>query len=147
MYLRVAELTSTEEWPAKRRELHRFLEEDGRSQLLLEILLEEGELGAAVNLAVASPDVPSFAVAVAERLEEDPEQAIRLYRLAVEATISRFPSRPEYRRVAKVLDRLEPLYSKAGRPAEFFSYVEELRQTHRRRRAFLDELRHFSRPS
>lgn len=68
-----------------------------------------------------------------------PEEAIAVFLEAAEHAID-LKSRDMYARAVGFLEEARPLYRRVARTSEFRQYLSELRETHKARKALLDEL-------
>ena len=132
------------QWETQRGRILARLGDQGEHELLTEIHLQEGEPDRA--LEALGPVLTSYwsggelALRVAEAVAESrPRAALTLYRQIAERSI-RGRNRPSYATAAHLLTRVRALYQQLDEPEAWQTYVEDLRQEHRRLRAFQDEL-------
>jgi uncharacterized Zn finger protein len=131
-------------WPKVRDTARAILKETGdrrRDQsALVQALLNEGESGAAWELAVAGGCDNRLWMELADsRAESDPEDALAIYDAQLDDAL--LPaSQDAYDRTAWLLKRIEPTMARLGRQAEFQSRVASIREEYKRRRNLLDTL-------
>ncbi len=142
-------------WPLERQEiLEQLRTREEAWELLVEIYLDEKILEEAIEIFEKSsfPSFYSF---------QHPSYALLALRLAIEARYS-FPlfalkiyqnlvqnlieerSRESYRRACHHLKTIHSLYRELKQPEKWTAYVNSLRQTYRRLKAFMDELNQMS---
>lgn len=101
---------------------------------LVRILLSEGETDAAWEEAREGDCTEDLWLRLAEmRAETHPDDAIPIYRRAVERAIDRKDKRG-YREAVELMRIVADLMRAAHQPEAFEPYVEEVRATHRRKR-------------
>ena len=109
----------------------------------IEALLSDDDIDAAWAAAAVGADPPSGSVTqtlATRRAETHPADAIPHYRRFAEQALGG-ANRDAYRTAAGWLVGLRDLHTRVGTVDAFAAYLTDLRETHRRRRAFLDELR------
>lgn len=138
-------------WESIQADILSRLSESQNYALLTEIHLEEGDIDRALEtLALANRhrrrqwgwewSDPSLHLQVAAAAEESrPREAIRLYMAEVTRLIS-LQGRPNYATAAAHLCRVRDLYTRLNEPDAWKALIADLRQQHRRLRAFQDEL-------
>ena len=120
------------------------LGDKGHHHLLTRIHLQEAQPDRALEAlgpALASPwGSDELALQVAGEVEATrPRAALLLYRHVAERAIAS-RTRHHYATAAHLLTRVRALYQQLGEPEAWQAYVEDLRNEHRRLRAFQDEL-------
>lgn len=104
---------------------------------LVRIYLWEADLQVALQAAKQDGCVASTWRELAERLEDsDPGEATAIYRDQVEFTIDR-KTKGGYRYAAKEIIKIRDLMDRAGQAEEFPAFIEQIRETHRRKRTFM----------
>ncbi len=141
-------------WPGERRKLLQVLEERGFWGVLVNIFLDEGEVGEALTALSeleqrpANPAVGYYGywllgdhrLRVARAAEQDyPERSIVLYQQIAQYHIDQ-RNRNNYQQAAEYLDRARSLYDHLGRYEEWRAFIGDLRDRHRTLRALRDEL-------
>ena len=141
-------------WPGERRKLLLLLEERGLWGVLVNIFLDEGEVGEALTALgeleqrPANPAIGYYGhwqlgdhrLRVAQAAEQDyPERAIGLYRQIAQHHIDQ-RNRNHYQQAAEYLSRARGLYDHLGRYEEWREFIRDLRDRHRTLRALRDEL-------
>ena len=129
-------------WGRFRSDLLDALDPTRHAALLVDIALEEGDVGR--GLEIARRPGTSLGWTQWERLaraaETDrPRDALEIYRRLAEHAIAK-RGRENYKVAADYLRRVRDLYRKLGETAEWETYITHLRQEHRRLRALQDEL-------
>jgi len=101
---------------------------------LVRIRLWEGDVDTALAEAREGGCRHEVWLALAEALEEsDPWEAMVIYREQVEPTIER-KRKADYREATDMLARVRDLMARAGHGDEFPTYLEEVREKHKRKR-------------
>jgi hypothetical protein len=127
-------------WETLRPELLTGLGEQRLSGLLTLIYLDDGEIDQALAAMRAGPISADIALKVAKAAEESfPQDALAIYRRQAEAMIAQ-QGRDNYRSAARLLARVRAIYQATVKPELWTAYITELRERHRRLRAFKEEL-------
>jgi hypothetical protein len=127
-------------WETLRSELLGGLREQKLSGLLALIYLDDGEIDQALAAMRAGPVSADIALKVAKAAEESlPQEALAIYRRQAEALVAQ-QGRDNYRSAAGLLTRVRAIYQATGEPELWTAYIAELRERHRRLRAFKEEL-------
>jgi uncharacterized Zn finger protein len=101
---------------------------------LVRVRLWEGDLDAALADAREGGCQQDVWLALAEALEEDePWEAMIIYREQVEPTIER-KRKADYREATEMLAKVRDLMERTGQGDDFPSYLEGVRERHRRKR-------------
>jgi uncharacterized Zn finger protein len=132
------------QWEARQSALLAQLGDEGYHRLLTRIYLQEGQEDRALDAlgpALASPwGSDELALHVAGEVEATrPRAALLLYRHVAERAIAS-KTRHHYATAAHLLTRVRALYRALGEPEAWEDYIKDLREEHRRLRAFQDEL-------
>jgi len=132
------------QWEARQGAILAQLDDEGHHHLLTRIHLQEDQQDRALEAlgpALASPwGSDELALYVAGEVEAArPRAALLLYRHVAERAIAS-RTRHHYATAAHLLTRVRALYQALGEPEAWQTYVEDLRNEHRRLRAFQDEL-------
>jgi uncharacterized Zn finger protein len=134
-------------WETLRPELHAFLETRQR-WLFLKVLLEEGNIEAALQAVTAPTDSSrgffgygsELTLEVAQAAEENfPREALRLYQQGAERQISG-RNRGAYAEASRMLCKVRDLYVRLNEGPKWERYIAGLRATHRTLRALREEL-------
>lgn len=131
------------EWETLKRKLFSTLEQQQNLLVLVDVLLEEKELGRAIAIIhQAEPryrhhKLEKVALAVEKQM---PEAAIALYQLQVQDLIKE-KNRGSYRMAAEYLGRVRSLFGQLQNQAGWESYITEVCQGHQNLRALQDELK------
>jgi len=129
-------------WPAWRERALALLRERPDGSGIVPVLLSEGEADAAWAEAQRAGCTEDLWLSLAEaRADAHPDDAIPIYRRAVERAIDR-TNKQGYRKAVELMGIVQQLMRKAGRPEAFEEYVREVRAAHRRKRnlmALLDD--------
>src|SRR5262249_19673453 len=113
------------DWPAAREAIFRRLQREKRDEELIELLLDEGEAGRALEL-VQKGRGRSQAVEVARAVREArPADAAEILCQAAEAQIEQ-RHRGAYQEAAQLLREARPLYERLGRGADWAAYLADL---------------------
>lgn len=124
----------TDAWSDWRERAVSLLRERPDGSDLVRVLLWEGEDDAAWEEAREAGCTEDLWLRLAEtRAEAHPEDAIPIYRRAVEDAIDRKNKRG-YREAVELMEVVENLMRRADRPEAFAGYVDEVRARHRRKR-------------
>lgn len=141
-------------WPAERRKLLVALEQGNRWGVLVNIFLEEGEVGEALTALGELEQRPAdpaigyygywnlgdYRLRVAQAAERDfPDRAIAIYSQLAQAQIDQ-RDRKHYAQAAEYLVRARALYERQGRYEAWRDHISDLRDRHRTLRALRDEL-------
>ena len=101
---------------------------------LVRIHLWEGDPASALTVARENGCRQDTWLVLADALEEDePGEAATIYREQIEPTIER-KTKADYRQAAEMLGRIRDLMERTGEAAEFPIYLEQVRETHKRKR-------------
>ncbi len=109
--------------------------------MLIEIVLDEGDIARALNLLphVRGWDSGNYAMRVAQAAETDhPQAALDIYRRRAKGLINA-RGRSNYHEAAGLLTRMQKLYRHQS-SADWADYIANLRLRHRRLPALQDEL-------
>jgi len=148
--------TQLARWETLQLDLLAFLEQAGKTTLLIQIALSEGEIDKALQLlkGIAKKDRNGYtyndgygyygygdiAIEVARAAEETrPREAIELYRQYAERLIA-LRGRQNYQAACKYLATMRTLYDKLGEHEAWISYIAALREQNRALRALKEEL-------
>jgi uncharacterized Zn finger protein len=113
---------------------HPSLRGRGRSELVRVCLWEE-DPEAAWQAAIEGGCTQALWLELADRRRaEHPEDTLTVYRRHVEATIAGKNNRSYAEAVRLIEQSIRALFGECGRPADFDSYVEEIRTVHRPKR-------------
>ena len=114
----------------------------GSPRAHVEALVSDDDIDTAWAAATATgaSAVPITAQLASRRAATHPADAIPNYRQFAEEALAG-ANRGAYRAAASWLVGLRDLHTRVGTPDAFAVYLTGLREVHRRRRAFLDELR------
>jgi hypothetical protein len=141
-------------WPGLRPQLIQTLERQGRWGALVNLYLDEKEVGKALAALAEMeriPRAPSYGyrsegpsshyqAQVAEAAEESyPDEALRLYKPVAQRLIDG-RGRENYQLATGYLSRIRLLYQKQGREAEWDIYITNLRNSNKSLRALKEEL-------
>jgi len=140
-------------WPDLHPQLIQTLEQRGRWGALINLYLDEKEIGQALAALASLQRTPGSAYGsslyspggdyqtrVAQAAEESyPNEAIRLYTPVVQRLID-VRGRENYQRVAGYLVRVKRLYQQQGQDAAWETYITNLRNSHKSLRALKEEL-------
>lgn len=135
-------------WSEIQPELVAMAEKYPNPMLLIQLMLEEGEIDRALELwhgnsrprgfGVNSPEVWHRLVEAAR--ESRPAAAIRLYREQIDTLIGH-RQRPSYADAAALMHELRPLVEREESRAEWRSYLDDVRNQKPRLPALLDEMK------
>lgn len=131
------------QWHQTRLELLATLEAKEAWPVLLEIALEEKETKWALDLLpyVKGWHSRDYSLRVAQAAEKEyPQAALQLYQRRVEQHISE-RNRGSYYEAAKLLVRMQSIYKNEGQMEAWQEHIADLRQEHKRLRAFQEELK------
>jgi hypothetical protein len=137
-----AEAAPLGQWKTLRQSLHQSLTQQKRYGSLIDIALWEQDWQAAQRyLQHLRPwDKQKFQEKVATQIKTDePETAIAFYRELIEQAIEE-RGRDNYRRAARFLKTIQPLYAQLHQTEMFQAYVAQLRKTNSRLPALKEEL-------
>src|SRR5205807_4189598 len=140
-YQELRRQTPAPDWPARRERLLADLQKARNAWLLVEILLDEQEVGRAlmvVNAPWGRRAAQRLNVAKAAE-KEFPREALALYREEVEQQIGQ-RNRQAYRDACGYLRKMRELHMRLEDRAGWEAYVAGLRGQHRTLRAFQEEL-------
>lgn len=131
-------------WPGLRREAQQLLEQRREIGLLVEVLLDEGDLGGAAALLPAVEPAArreALTLRVADALLQagEPAEAIPLFFDAADLMIAG-RTRAHYARAARLLARTRQIAQAAGPALLFENHLRALLSSYHRRRALLEEL-------
>jgi len=129
-------------WEQVRASALQELEETNKAQPLIEIALDEGNVGWAVELLARVPSYLKklYYERVAEAAEKErPLDAVRLYEEMAEATIGE-RQRNAYRQAATYLRRMKKILERVGKRQAWEKYLADLKKRYARYPALLDEL-------
>jgi len=140
-YRELRRQTAASDWPARRERLLADLQKSRNAWLLVEVLLDEQEVGRAL-IVVNAPWGRRAAqrLNVAKAAEKDfPREALGLYRDEAELLIGQ-RNREAYRAACGHLRKMRELHGRLEEGAAWDVYVSGLRTQHRTLRALLEEL-------
>jgi hypothetical protein len=140
-YQELRRQTPSSDWPRRRERLLADLQRTRNAWQLVEILLDEQEVGRAL-MVVNAPWGRRAAqrLNVAKAAEKDfPREAVALYREEAELLIGQ-RNREEYRAACGHLRKIRDLHARLDETAAWDSYVSGLRGQHRMLRALQEEL-------
>jgi tetratricopeptide (TPR) repeat protein len=134
-------------WEAGRPRVLAFLSKREQSHLLIRIFLDEGEIDQALTALKTARlgwshayGGANLALEVAQAATATrPRAALELYRQEAERSIS-LQGRDNYRAACRLLAKVRALYDGLGEAWAWTGYINGLRETHRRLRAFQEEL-------
>ena len=144
-------------WETLRPEMVAYLEQGGKTRLLIQIALDEGEIDKALQLLKGMAKKDSYgytydggygyygyssniALDVAAAAEETrPREAIDLYRQYAERLIA-MRDRKNYQAACTYLLKMRALYEKLGENEAWTGYITALREQNRNLRALKEEL-------
>jgi uncharacterized Zn finger protein len=109
----------------------------GDNSELVRILLWENQVEAAWREAERGGCDDALWLKLAARREDShPEDALAVYRGQIEPTLAEV-SKEAYREVVRLLRKMRKLMLRLGRQAEFATYLESVRTSHKRKRNFM----------
>ena len=130
-------------WHETRLELLATLEAKEAWQVFLEIALEEEEVKWALDLLpyVKGWHSRDYSLRVAQAAEKEyPQAALQLYQRRVDQYVGE-RNRGSYYEAAKLLVRMRSIYKDEGQMETWQEHIADLRQEHKRLRAFQEELK------
>ena len=128
-----------EQWESLRSDLIQILEVDQNWGLLIQIALEEGNVGRALEL-LPRQHWGQYDLKVAQAAEEDyPQAAIEIYAQRVERLIAA-RGRGNYKQASVILQNVKRLYKQLGAQTKWEQFIKGLRAQHARLPALQDEL-------
>jgi hypothetical protein len=144
-YRQVRELAgSPDEWKTLSRSLVEPLRTARYNRVLVEILLEEGDLAGALEAVKSEPGAywggEPMRLKVAAASEKDrPRDALAIYQAEVKALI-RQQGRETYKTASTYLKKVRDLYRRLGEAPTWDRLITDIRESNRRLRALQEEL-------
>lgn len=129
-------------WKNVREQIFNQLEQKQNYALLIDIALHEQDGDRALSLLKRSTDWSriSYRSKVAQAVEKtQPQEAIAIYKPLVDQAISA-RSRETYKTAAQYIKRMQSLYEAARSPADWQTYVKQIRSQYPTLRALQDEM-------
>ena len=130
-------------WDRLHPELLSFLEQSGRTRLLVRIHLDENDLDRALELVTASgavADGSPLAIEVARAAERSrPRDALDIYLPRIDHLIAA-RSRAKYAQACRYLRKVRALMKRTGDAQDWSNYITALRNHHQALRPLLEEL-------